>query len=178
RARIGRSTESVMPADDEGAGDLESHSGSGYRRGMPDRYVLRQAALAAVTANVLRPLPGMPLSPVSFFSGWLAGELAPQLMAAAAVDNTVHLARHGLTDRKSKIGLALGAGSLVGLGAALRISRTAAETMDRALAEGLGAQTVADLDDRLGPVDRAVPWRRLVNPFRMTLPGRSEEHTS
>ncbi len=171
RARIGGSTESVMPRGGRVAGDLESHRGSGYRRGMPDRYLLRQAALAAVTANVLRPLPGMPLSPVSFFSGWLAGELAPQLMAAAAVDNTVHLARHGLTDRRSRIGLALGAGSLVGLGAALRIARTAAETMDRALAEGLGAQAVADLDDRLGPVDRAVPWRRLVNPFRMTLPG-------
>lgn len=140
---------------------------------MSDRYVLRQAALAALTANVLRPLPGMPLSPVSFFSGWLAGELAPHLMAAAAVDTTVHLARHGLSDRRSKIGLALGAGSMLGLAAALRTSRTAAETMDRALIEGLGAQTVAELDARLGPVDQTAPWRRLVNPFRMTLPGVS-----
>ena len=46
---------------------------------------------AALTANALRPVGGRYASIPAFFAGWLASELAPQLLAGSAVDTAAEL---------------------------------------------------------------------------------------
>lgn len=136
-----------------------------------DSYVWRQAAAAALAVNVNKPLPGYSASVVSFFSGWLAGELAPHFLTALAVDNAVHVARHGVHTRADKLGLGLAAAAGVGLAASIVVSAKAGPVMRRALDETLGPDEMARLDAELGPVRVRTPWRRLVNPFKMGMPG-------
>ena len=54
-------------------------------------YRRRQLVTAALTANALRPLGGRYASVPAFFAGWLASELAPQLLAATLVDTAAEL---------------------------------------------------------------------------------------
>lgn len=136
-----------------------------------DSYVWRQAAAAALAANVNKPLPGYSTSVVSFFSGWLAGELAPHFLAALAVDNAVHVARHGVRTPADRIGLGLAAAAGVGLAASIVVSAQAGPVMRRALDETLGPDEMARLDAQLGPIRTATPWRRLLNPFNMGMLG-------
>ncbi|MDG3011378.1 alpha/beta hydrolase [Rhodococcus sp. D2-41] len=130
---------------------------------MTDRYLLRQTAMLGLAANAIRPLPSMPLSPVSFFSGWLTSELAPQLLGVLAVDNAVHLARHGLRRRGDKAGLTIGALAGAGLAASIAAGRGTHQELTRALEEAIGPDAAAGD----GPLDSTVPWRKLAMPFRM-----------
>lgn len=136
-----------------------------------DGYVWRQLGLAALAGNVTRPLPGYSTSVVSFFGGWLAGELAPQMLAALAADNAVHIARHGVRTPADKIGLGLAAVAGVGFAASIAVSAKAGPVMRKALEESLGAEEMRRLDETLGPVAVAAPWRTLLNPFKMGKPG-------
>lgn len=153
----------VPPADRY----CESMSNRGGRNG----YVWRQAALAALAGNVLRPVPGYSASVLSFFSGWLAGELAPQLLGVLAVDNAVHIARHGVRSPADKAGLGLAAAAAAGLVASIAVSAKAGPVMRKALEETMGADEMSRLDETLGPVGVAAPWRTLLNPFKMGKPG-------
>ncbi|WP_024796859.1 alpha/beta hydrolase [Tomitella biformata] len=136
-----------------------------------DSYVWRQLGLAALAGNVTRPLPGYSTSVVSFFGGWLAGELAPQMLAVLAADNAVHVARHGVRTPADKIGLGLAAVAGVGLAASIAVSAKAGQAMRQALDESLGAEEMRRLDEELGPVTVAAPWPTLLNPFKMGKPG-------
>lgn len=120
-------------------------------------FRFRQLAGLGLTANALRPIPGMPASVPAFFAGWLTSELAPQLLAATVVDSALHIARN---DRRDGIGLAASALSVAGLAAVISAGRGAATEVGDALAE-LGVEySDGDAIDRL-------PWRTMAYPFRM-----------
>ncbi len=120
-------------------------------------FRFRQLAGLGLTANALRPIPGMPASVPAFFAGWLTAELAPQLLAATVVDSAVNIARH---DRRDGVGLAAAALSVAGLTAVISASRGAAAEVGDALAELGGENSAGDATDRL-------PWRTMAYPFRM-----------
>jgi acetyl esterase/lipase len=125
-------------------------------------FLSRQAVLAALTANALRPVTGIRAGIPSFFAGWLLGELAPHVLAVQAVDTAAHLAR----GRRSRAGLALAAASSAGLVAMIRQSHQVRDRVEDALTEGLGVDYVEQLDAPPTPADLATPWRRIATPFR------------
>ncbi len=125
-------------------------------------YLRRQLITAALTANALRPVPGLRAGVPSFAAGWLASELAPHLLGITTIDTAGHLAR---ADR-SRAGLALAAASTAGLGWIIRQSQRVKDGLEEALEEGLGVDYVEKLDAEPTPADLAVPWRKLTNPFR------------
>ena len=54
--------------------------------------------------------PGGPAMVPAFFSGWLTSELAPHLAGLTALDTAVHVARHGVHDRRDALGVAAAGG--------------------------------------------------------------------
>ena len=122
----------------------------------------RALVYAALTANAIRPLPGYYAGIPAFFSGWVTGELAPQVMALTAAD----AAAHSIGRRRDPVGLGLAAASAAGLGYLVWQSRKVREQVEEALVEGLGVDYVEQLDSAPTPADLATPWRRVANPFR------------
>lgn len=96
-------------------------------------HTLRQAALAVLTANAVRPLTSEAAAVPAFAAGWITGELAPQLLLAGLADTAVAVARR----RATPLGLALAAATTAGLGyLTWRASGTGAafkEVLDEAL---------------------------------------------
>ncbi len=132
-----------------------------------DYFLGRQLLNLALTANATRPIPGEWSSVATFFAGWLSGELAPHLLAATAADTAAHLARHGLSSRRDRAGLAAAlaaAGGYVGL---IVAARRAGTEVEAALREALGVDYESELERAPTPAELGTPWRRLVNPFRM-----------
>ncbi|MCD4535110.1 alpha/beta hydrolase [Nocardioides sp. cx-169] len=123
----------------------------------------RQVVTAALTANALRPLPGFEVGIPSFLAGWLTGELAPHLLAATAADAATHAGRR----RRDRVGLALAGLNAAGLAFMIAQSRRVRDQAEESLVEALGAEYVEQLDAEPTPADLAVPWRKLVYPFRM-----------
>ena len=129
-------------------------------------YAARQAVLAGLAANAIRPLGGYFGSVPAFAFGWLTSELAPQLLAVSAADTAAELAwrrRHG---RGSAAGLALGLASAGALGYLVYAARKTPAHMEAVLAESLGP----DYADRLDPtlaVDLAVSLAEITHPFRL-----------
>ena len=73
-------------------------------------YTRRQAVLAALVANAIKPVRG-PITVVPvFFASWLTSELAPHLLVAQALDTLRALRRRQAT----VTGLGLAAISAVG----------------------------------------------------------------
>src|ERR671910_122760 len=106
-------------------------------------YLRRQLVTAAVTANALRPIGGRYGSIPAFFAGWLASELAPQLLVASAVDTAPELSvrRRGsgqptfeTLDRR--LGLALAAVSTAGLGYLIVNASRSATHVETTLRDG------------------------------------------
>ena len=129
-------------------------------------FLRRQAVIAALTANALRPLTGQRAGIPAFAAGWMYGELAPQVLALTAADTALHLSplRRG---PRSRLGLALAAGSALGLAHLVRQSQRARHHVEDALVEGLGVEYVEQLDAPPTPADLATPWRQLLNPLWM-----------
>ena len=125
-------------------------------------FRLRQLALAALTANALRPLPGFRAGVLAFGAGGLTTELAPHLVALAAADAATHASGR----RRDPVGLALAGASAAGLLLLVDQARRVREHVEEALVEGLGVDYVEQLDAAPTPADLALPWRSLVNPFR------------
>src|SRR5436190_19595187 len=107
-------------------------------------YLRRQLVTAALTANALRPLGGRYASIPAFFAGWLASELAPQLLVASAVDTVAELAvrrrRSGhpsLDALDRRAGLALAAVSTAGIGYLIVIASRADNPVETTLRDGL-----------------------------------------
>ncbi|MDT4936456.1 MAG: hypothetical protein QOG80_127 [Pseudonocardiales bacterium] len=134
---------------------------------MKDRFATRQLVQLGLTANALRPIPGGPASVPAFFAGWLTAELAPQVLAATALDVGIHLARHGVGTRRDRIGLAAAGGTAAGLASLMVAAQRARGEVEDALIEALGPDYGEQLSRPAEPGDLATPWRQLVYPFRM-----------
>jgi acetyl esterase/lipase len=126
-------------------------------------FLRRQVVTAALTANAIRPLPGFEVGIPSFAAGWLTGELAPHVLAVTAAD----AATHAVGKRRSPLGLALAAASMVGLGFLIKQSRKVQTEAEDALVEGIGADYIEQLESEPTPAELATPWRQLLFPFRM-----------
>ncbi len=129
-------------------------------------YLRRQLLTAAVTANAIRPARNPYLGASGFFPGWLAGELAPHLLALTALDTARELTR---TDR-SRLGLTLAGASAAGLASVIGEARRAAHLVEESLVDGLGADYRARLEEVHDDLDPITPWQRLVWPFAMKHP--------
>ncbi|WP_082599443.1 alpha/beta hydrolase [Nocardioides sp. Root151] len=129
-------------------------------------YLRRQILTAALTANAIRPIPGLRAGIPSFFAGWMTNELAPHLLALTAADTVTHLG----PKRRSKAGLALAAASAVGLGHLIRTAGKVKDGVEEALTEGIGVDYVERLDAAPSPAELATNWRSLVNPFKIVTP--------
>ncbi|PUA80053.1 alpha/beta hydrolase [Nocardioides currus] len=131
-------------------------------------YLRRQAIVAALTANALRPPTGPRSGLYAFAPGWILGELAPQVLALTALDSAAQL-RPGRRSRlRTKIGFGLAAASSVGLAHIIRQSQQVRARVEDALVEGLGVDYVEQLDAAPTPAELATPWRKLLNPFNFT----------
>ncbi|HUS22970.1 MAG TPA: alpha/beta hydrolase, partial [Aeromicrobium sp.] len=92
-------------------------------------YTRRQAVLAALVANAIKPVRG-PITVVPvFFASWLTSELAPHILVAQALDTLRSLRRREAT----VTGLALGALSAIGLGWMVKRSNDVAGQVDTLL---------------------------------------------
>ena len=129
-------------------------------------FLRRQVITAALTANAIRPVPGFRTGIPAFFAGWLTGELAPHVLAATTADAVAH----ATGPHRDARGLALAGASALGLGYLIAQSRRVGTQAEEALVDGLGADYVEQLDAAPTPADLAVPWRKLVYPFRMREP--------
>ena len=118
-------------------------------------YRRRQAVIAALTANALRPVPGYYAGIPAMFGGWLTSELAPHVLAFSAADTLREITRGG----RDRHGLALAGLSALGLTALMVQSEGARKHVDAALCEALG-------DDYLEHLQRTGQVRstRLVEP--------------
>ena len=129
-------------------------------------FLRRQVITAALTANALRPAPGFELGIPAFATGWLTGELAPHLLALTTADAVTHASAR----RRDPVGLLLAGASAAGLAYLIKQSRDVQARAEGCLAEGLGVDYLDQLETKPTPADLAVPWRKLVYPFRMREP--------
>ena len=129
-------------------------------------YAARQAVLAGLAANAIRPLGGYFGSVPAFAFGWLTSELAPQLLAVSAADTAVELAWRRPHGRGSTAGLALGLASAGALGYLVHAARKTPAQMEAALTESLGPDYTSRLDPTL-PSDLAVSLAEVTHPFRL-----------
>lgn len=113
---------------------------------MSTGFRIRQLATAALAINAVRPPTHHWAGGIAMLPGWLASELAPQLLALGAVDSVRELARG--RGRRDKVGLALAAVGGVALGRAIAESTKASRVLDDALRPLVGAahQPVDPLD--------------------------------
>jgi acetyl esterase/lipase len=122
---------------------------------------------AAFTYNALRPVYAPARRAVlSFFAGWLTGELALHHVAWQAAATAVFVWAGALQRWPGVLGLAITLLSWVGLAYAWWNARTAHEVVEQSLREGLGA----DYAERILPEVRArmsAPraWRPPLLPF-------------
>ena len=134
-------------------------------------YLRRQLVTAALTANALRPVGGQYASIPAFFAGWLASELAPQLLAASAVDTAAELTvRRSRTGHPDRTGLLLAGATAAGLGYLIVNASRAATHVETTLRDGLGSDYLEDLEEPPSTEDLKTPLRELARPFKMTKP--------
>ncbi|HIF63964.1 MAG: alpha/beta hydrolase [bacterium] len=130
------------------------------------------ALSAWFTWNVYRPTyTGDKASALSFFAGWIVGELAPQHVALQALLAMMLVSGGALDSLFGNIGMLLLLGSWVAL---LKEWWGATETpalVESVLRRGLGADyrdTVPD--DRRQAFDSEIRWKPVVRPFPIALP--------
>lgn len=125
-------------------------------------FLRRQAVMAALVANAIRPAPGYQAEVPAFFASWLTGELAPHVLAATVAD----AASHATPSRRDTKGLALAGLNIAGLVYLVTLARRVQQQAEDSLTEGLGLDYGEQLDHQPTPAELATPWRSLVNPFR------------
>jgi acetyl esterase/lipase len=127
----------------------------------------RQLLNLALVANAVRPVPGGPASVPAFFSGWLAGELAPHLGTVTALDTAGHALRRRHRSRSDVLDLLLAGANLAGYTGLILRGRRAGQEIEDALVDALGADYRAAIRRDPLPDDAAAPVSALVLPFRM-----------
>lgn len=135
-------------------------------------YPRRQLVSAALTANALRPLGGRYASIPAFFAGWLASELAPQLLAATLVDTAGELTvRRRRTGHTSRAGLALAAVATGGLAYLIVNASRAATHVETNLRDSLGDDYLEELEEPPTAQELKTRLHELARPFKMAKPG-------
>jgi acetyl esterase/lipase len=129
-------------------------------------FLRRQLVQLGFTGNALRPLPGAPASLPAFFSGWLTVELAPHLLALTAADAGWHALR-GPRTRENAAGLLAAGANAAAYAALIAGGRRAADEVEDALVEALGAGYREAIKRDPLPDDISAPWQSLAMPFRM-----------
>jgi acetyl esterase/lipase len=124
-------------------------------------FLARQTVVAALTANAVRPVPGLPAAAPSMLGGWLTSELAPHLLTLAVAD-TLREVTVGARDRR---GLAVAAAGIAGLSSVIVQSARAKTYVDRALVEALGPDYRDRLSAQHTDIDLSTPMRQLALPF-------------
>ena len=137
---------------------------------MSDRFLSRQLVNLGLVANATRPLPGAPTSFPAFFAGWLSSELAPHALALTGADVAAHVALHGVSGRRTQLGLAAAGVSAAGYASLIAAGFRARHEVEVALSEGLGPDYADGLSRAMVQADLATPWRQLINPFAMKHP--------
>ena len=134
-------------------------------------YRRRQLLTAALTANALRPVRGRLFSLPAFFGGWLASELAPQLLATTLVDTAGELTvRRSRTGRPSRSGLALAAFTTGGLAYLIVNAHRSATHVETTLRDGLGDDYLDELEQPPTAAELKTRLRELARPFKMAKP--------
>jgi acetyl esterase/lipase len=134
-------------------------------------YRRRQLVAAALTANALRPLGGRYASIPAFFAGWLASELAPQLLVATLADTAAELAvRRRRAGTPSQSGLAVAALTVGGLGYLIVNANRSASHVETTLRAGLGDDYLDALEEPPAAEDLKLRVREVVRPFKMAQP--------
>ncbi|WP_374999511.1 alpha/beta hydrolase fold domain-containing protein [Aeromicrobium sp. CTD01-1L150] len=133
---------------------------------MSKGYARRQAVLAALAANAVRPAPSGWAGIPGFALGWPVSELAPHLLGASIVDTAAELTVRRKRSGVSWAGL-LAAGAVAGLlGSAIAGSRRVGTQLDEALRENLG-ESYLDSLDLPGALDLSLPRGSVARPFRL-----------
>jgi acetyl esterase/lipase len=134
---------------------------------------LATSALGLLLAgNVLRPVrsPGT-LAIVSFFAGWLVGELAMHALLVQVTVSAVLVALGALDAWPGQLGALLTAVSSALLIVALARASRAREAFDSGLREALGSDVDAPASaDVRGWLDPAADWGRVAFPFPVRHP--------
>ncbi|MGH8984493.1 MAG: alpha/beta hydrolase fold domain-containing protein [Acidimicrobiia bacterium] len=121
---------------------------------------------AAFTVNAYRPSSRWQLLGLSFFAGWLTGELALFHLAWQLVATVVFVSLGALDDWPGVVGLAVSIASWIGLVWIQVVALRSARVMERALRAGLGddyrSQIAPGLAERLA---RRPSTLRLLFPF-------------
>jgi acetyl esterase/lipase len=134
-------------------------------------YRRRQLVAAALTANAVRPLGGRYASIPAFVAGWLASELAPQLLATSLVDTAAELTvRRSRMHRPSRTGLALAAVTSAGLGYLIVNANRSATHVETTLRDGLGDDYLDALEEAPTADDLKLRVREIARPFKMSQP--------
>ena len=131
---------------------------------MSTGFARRQAILAALALNAVRPPPGEWAGIPAFALGWPVSELAPHLVGLTVADTAAELTVRRRTSRPSAVGLLAAAATVGLLGYAIVRSRRVGTELEEALQQSLGEDylTVLDLP---GPVDLRIPRGSVARPF-------------
>ncbi len=136
-------------------------------------FLRRQLLVAALTANAIRPLGSRYGSMVSFFPGWLASELAPQLLLGETLDAGRELVKArrspspALESRERRLGLLLASSSVAGLAYLILKAGQSATHVESTLRNTLGENYLEDLEEPPSAEELRTSLRDLVRPFSM-----------
>src|SRR5438093_1450115 len=154
-----------------------SYSAPRERKGVNGRslaWLFLAASLwgAWFTWNVLWPMAGASRrGVVSFFAGWLTGELALHHLAWQVGMTLVFAGTGALRAWPGWVGLAITLLSWCGLARCLVVARRAEAVLEQALALGLGPRYAEEIPTRVsGPLASAIDWRRVLLPFPIRHP--------
>lgn len=132
----------------------------------------RQLIAAALTVTAIRPLGGAAASVPSFFIGWLASELAPQLLAVTALDTAAELTvRRSRPGSPSRAGLAFAAVTAAGLTYLAVNANRSAVHVESTLRDGLGEDYLKELEEPPSTEDLRTRVLELARPFKTARPG-------
>jgi acetyl esterase/lipase len=130
-------------------------------------YLGASAVELAFALNVLRPVyRSSSLSIVSFFAGWLAGELAPQVIVCDVIAAALFIVYGGLATWQAELATALTFVACLVLAVAIVRARGAKNVFDEALHTSFGDPDDAALvESSRAWVSPSREWHRIASPF-------------
>jgi len=128
---------------------------------------------AGLVWNVYRPIrAGARLSAVSFFLGWLTGELALHHIFWQAIATVGFVAFGALGAWPGQLGLGIAVVSWAALGFHTLRGFEAGRAVERALEEGLGRDYASRIDaDPRAQITSDLEWKTILAPFPIRHPG-------
>lgn len=129
-------------------------------------FTVRQAVLAALAANAIKPLNTEFTAVPAFAAGWLTSELAPQLLVATGIDTLVAERQH----RASRTGVVFAAATAAALAWVITRARATGTVTENSLREGAGPDYFDLIDASPTTEDLKTPLLTLARPFHMSSP--------